>query len=90
MTISLGALAVQKQPRPKLGIFWVFWQILGISDDVIQIGRSISKILDRDKEAPEDEPEVAIPQKQKFSNYEKLSNSSNYSQVPDQEEETFM
>ena len=25
--------------------------------------------LNRDKEAPEDEPEVAIPQKQKFSNY---------------------
>ena len=45
--------------------------------------------LNRGEEAPEDEREAAIPRKQKFSNYEKVCDSSNYDQLPDQEEETF-
>ena len=46
--------------------------------------------LNRDEEAPEDEHETAILWKKKFSNYEKMHDSSNYDQLPDQEEETFV
>ena len=41
--------------------------------------------MSRYEEAPEYEHEAAIPRKQKFSNYEKLCDSGNYDQLPDQQ-----
>ena len=46
--------------------------------------------LNKEEDAPGHEPEAAISWKRKFSNYEKVRDSSNYDQMSDQEEETFV
>ena len=65
-----------------------------ILDDVVEANACVDREpvinLSKDEEAPEYETEAAIPRKQKFSNYEKLCGSSNYDQLPDQHEETFL
>ena len=71
---------------------WAWWRFH--EDDLVEneTGVDGEPVIDlnRDEEAPEDEHEAAIPWKQKFSNYEKVHDSSNYDQLPDQEEETFV
>ena len=63
-------------------------------DDVLETKADINGVpvidVNRDEEAPENEPEAKIPWNQKFSNYEKVCDSSNYDQLPDQEEESFV